>query len=77
MAKLTINQTMACLNISRQSTMKWLTEGRFPNAEKDQLSGWWLIPVEDIEKERQKLVKRYERKLSKVSTPAIEFVDNE
>lgn len=76
MEKLTINQTMACLNISRQSAMKWLSSGKFPNAEKNRF-GWWLIPVEDVESERQKIIKRYERKLSKVSTPAVEFIGEE
>lgn len=76
MDRLTINQTMKCLNVSRQSTMAWLASGKFPNAEKDSITGWWLIPVDDVEAIRQKLIKQHERSLKRIAVPAIEFLEN-
>jgi hypothetical protein len=73
MDKLTINQTALCLNISRQSVMKWLASGKFPSAEKDVTFKWWLIPIDEVEAERQKLIKKYERKLARIAKHANEF----
>lgn len=77
MEKLTINQAIKCLDISRQSIMKWLADGKFPNAEKDATFGWWLIPIDEIEAERQKLIKWHERKIAKISKPASDFISDE
>lgn len=52
-----VRDTMALLDVSRTTVMKWLDDGRFPNAEKeDGKTGSWFIPRQDIEVVRAELI---------------------
>lgn len=72
--ELVINQVCECLNTSRQSIMKWLGEGKFPNANKDSRFGWWIIPIEDVENVRLSLISEHRAAIEKISKPASEYL---
>lgn len=53
----TVRDTMTLLDVSRPTVMKWLRDGKFPNANKeDGTTGEWNIPRQDIEVVRQELI---------------------
>lgn len=53
----TVSQAMRILDVSRQTMMEWIKEGkRFPGARQDEpdiATSPWLIPAEDVERVRQ------------------------
>lgn len=52
-----VRDTMALLDVSRATVMKWLDKERFPNAVKeDGRTGEWNIPRQDIEEIRAELI---------------------
>jgi hypothetical protein len=52
-----VREVMTLLDVSRPTVMKWLSDGKFKNAIKDEgITGEWNIPREDVEAVRQELV---------------------
>lgn len=62
-----VRDTMTLLNVSRPTVMKWLQDGKFENAAKDDgLTGEWNIPRQDIEAVRQELIADHESKIERL-----------
>jgi antirestriction protein len=62
-----VRDAMTLLNVSRPTVMKWLQDGKFENAAKDDgLTGEWNIPRQDIEAVRQELIADYESKIERL-----------
>ena len=52
-----VRQAMSLLDVSRPTILKWLEDGKFPNATKaDGKTGDWNIPRSDIEAVRQERI---------------------
>lgn len=72
--ELFLNQVCECLNTSRQSVMKWISEGKFPNSYKHKDTKWWIIPIEDVENVRLSLISEHRAAIEKISKPASEYL---
>jgi len=60
-----VRDTMTLLDVSRPTILRWLADGRFPNAKKESgVTGEWNIPRQDIEAIRQELVADLRRQIN-------------
>ena len=65
---LTVKQVSECLNVSRQTIMQWIIDGRFAGAWKDEgLTGWWFIPVSGVEGVRQEIIAEFKAEIEAIS----------
>lgn len=49
-----VSETARILDVSRQTLMKWIDQGRFKGVEKEPgNTGVWLIPADEVERVRQ------------------------
>lgn len=72
---LTVKQVSECLNVSRQTIMQWIIDGRFIGAWKDEgLTGWWFIPVSGVEGVRQKIIAEFQAEIEAISRHPEEWI---
>lgn len=72
---LTIKQVSECLNVSRQTIMQWIIDGRFTGAWKDEgVTGWWFIPVEGVEGVRQEIIAEFESEIEAIKLHPSEWL---
>ncbi len=65
---LTVEQVSECLNVSRQTIMQWIFDGRFIGAWKDEgVTGWWFIPIDSVEEVRQGIIQEFQTEIGKIS----------
>ena len=62
-----VREAMALLDVSRPTLLKWISDGRFPNAGKAEgTTGEWSIPRKDIEAVRQELIGDLRRQIGEL-----------
>ena len=66
-----VRQAMTLLDVSRPTIQKWLDDGKFPNATKeDGKTGEWSIPREDIEVVRQERIDALKQEIAHLQSLA-------
>ena len=57
--------------VSRAAVNKWLKADLFPNAYQTQPGNIWLIPGEDVEAHRQRMLKELEAEVNKLKEMSV------